>query len=111
MAKEEKYPDFVQSTGYGTGGGLCGWNCRHSFIPFDPATMVNNLKQYGLEENKREYERQQRINKENRKRRKAQMSLNILNKVGKNINDTEIKEEISNQILKQQRIISSLNNS
>lgn len=22
-----KYPNFVQSTGYGTGPGLCGWNC------------------------------------------------------------------------------------
>lgn len=29
-----KYPDFVQSTGYGTGAGLCGWNCRHSFFPY-----------------------------------------------------------------------------
>ncbi len=29
-----KYPNFVQSTGYGTGPGLCGWNCRHSFYPY-----------------------------------------------------------------------------
>ncbi len=29
-----KYPDFVKSTGYGTGEGLGGWNCRHSFYPF-----------------------------------------------------------------------------
>ena len=27
------YPDFVESTGYGTGEGLGGWNCRHSFGP------------------------------------------------------------------------------
>ena len=32
--KSKKYPDFRQSTGYGTGAGLCGWNCRHSFHPF-----------------------------------------------------------------------------
>lgn len=31
-----RYKDFVQTTGYGTGGGLCGWNCRHSFYPFVP---------------------------------------------------------------------------
>lgn len=24
----KKYPDFVTSTGYGTGEGLGGWNCR-----------------------------------------------------------------------------------
>lgn len=29
-----KYPDFVESTGYGTGAGLGGWNCRHSFHPY-----------------------------------------------------------------------------
>lgn len=32
--KSTKYPDFVQSTGYGTGAGLGGWNCRHSFFPY-----------------------------------------------------------------------------
>lgn len=29
-----KYPDFRAATGYGTGPGLCGWNCRHSFFPY-----------------------------------------------------------------------------
>lgn len=29
-----KYPDFRRSTGYGTGAGLCGWNCRHTFAPY-----------------------------------------------------------------------------
>lgn len=30
----EKYGDFYKETGYGTGDGLCGWNCRHNFYPF-----------------------------------------------------------------------------
>lgn len=29
-----RYPDFIASTGYGTGPGLGGWNCRHHFYPF-----------------------------------------------------------------------------
>lgn len=29
--KNSNYPSFVEVTGYGTGDGLCGWNCRHSF--------------------------------------------------------------------------------
>lgn len=29
-----KYPNFYTVTGYGTGEGLGGWNCRHSFYPF-----------------------------------------------------------------------------
>jgi hypothetical protein len=28
------YPHFETITGYGTGAGLGGWNCRHSFAPF-----------------------------------------------------------------------------
>ena len=31
---DPKYPDFKKSTGYGTGAGLCGWNCRHTFGPY-----------------------------------------------------------------------------
>ncbi len=31
--KSSKYPPF-SATGYGTGAGLCGWNCRHNFYPF-----------------------------------------------------------------------------
>lgn len=34
--KDPKYPDFHEATGYGTGDGLGGWNCRHSFAPFFP---------------------------------------------------------------------------
>lgn len=30
----KKYPSFIEHTGYGTGPGLMGWNCRHSFYPF-----------------------------------------------------------------------------
>lgn len=33
-ASYQVYPDFVETTGYGTGPGLGGWNCRHHFYPF-----------------------------------------------------------------------------
>lgn len=33
-ASKGDYDDFVKTTGYGTGEGLCGWNCRHSFWPY-----------------------------------------------------------------------------
>lgn len=39
--KSKKYPDFVKSTGYGTGEGLGGWNCRHSFYPFFEGVSEN----------------------------------------------------------------------
>lgn len=44
-----KYPDFRSSTGYGTGSGLGGWNCRHSWFVFfegisDPAYTADELE-------------------------------------------------------------------
>lgn len=29
-----KYKSLRDATGYGTGPGLCGWNCRHTFFPY-----------------------------------------------------------------------------
>ncbi|HIZ47241.1 MAG TPA: phage minor capsid protein [Candidatus Gemmiger excrementavium] len=37
-----RYEDFETATGYGTGEGLCGWNCRHNFYPFFPGMSVPN---------------------------------------------------------------------
>lgn len=34
--KGRHYEGFEVATGYGTGPGLCGWNCRHNFFPFFP---------------------------------------------------------------------------
>lgn len=38
----KRYEDFETSTGYGTGPGLCGWNCRHNFWPFYPGLSEPN---------------------------------------------------------------------
>lgn len=37
-----RYKDFETATGYGTGPGLCGWNCRHNFYPFWPGLSDEN---------------------------------------------------------------------
>lgn len=37
-----RYKDFVSTTGYGTGGGLCGYNCRHTFYPYWPGISEPN---------------------------------------------------------------------
>ena len=34
--KGRHYQDFEAATGYGTGAGLCGWNCRHTFFAVFP---------------------------------------------------------------------------
>lgn len=64
--KHPKYPEFRSSTGYGTGDGLCGWNCRHNFYPFFeglskpvgvPFTKEENDKVYRDTQKQRAYER------------------------------------------------------
>ena len=46
----ERYEDFEVATGYGTGPGLCGWNCRHNFYPFYPDISVRNYTDERLAE-------------------------------------------------------------
>lgn len=74
--KTKGYGDFYAETGYGTGAGLCGWNCRHSFFPYilgfstpsfvrDPAREIgkNNDELYEESQRQRAYERAVRESK------------------------------------------------
>lgn len=56
---DPKYPDFEAVTGYGTVSGLCGANCRHSFSPYFEG-QKNPFEHYDSEENKKQYELEQR---------------------------------------------------
>lgn len=49
---------LFSETGYGTGEGLCGWNCRHSFGPGD--LRHNPYAQFDAEENKKAYDLNQK---------------------------------------------------
>ena len=60
--KDKRFPPFSQ-TGYGTGEGLCGWNCRHSFgsgdgvnNPYKDIQTADNYKVEQLEERQRTLE-------------------------------------------------------
>lgn len=66
-----EYRNLAEATGYGTGDGLCGWNCRHNFYPYFEGIDVraykssdlNSLKNdgyYELEQKQRALERQVR---------------------------------------------------
>ena len=62
--KDPRFPPFIESTGYGTGEGLCGWNCRHSFGPGNG--VHNPWMKYDAEENKRAYDLSQMQRKKER---------------------------------------------
>lgn len=57
-----KYTDLREATGYGTGAGLGGWNCRHNFHPYihgAPRTWsdeeLNKLEEKNIEYNGEKY--------------------------------------------------------
>lgn len=67
--KDKRFPPFSQ-TGYGTGEGLCGWNCRHSFgsgdgvnNPYKDIQSADNYKVEQLEKRQRTLERRIRKTK------------------------------------------------
>lgn len=67
--KDKRFPPFSQ-TGYGTGEGLCGWNCRHSFgsgdgvnNPYTDIQTADNYKVEQLENRQRTLERRIRKTK------------------------------------------------
>ena len=67
--KDKRFPPFSH-TGYGTGEGLCGWNCRHSFgsgdgvnNPYKNIQTADNYKVEQLEKRQRTLERRIRKTK------------------------------------------------
>lgn len=53
--KSSKYPPF-SVTGYGSGAGLCGWNCRHNFYPYWEGLSKPNYTDEELERmNRKEF--------------------------------------------------------
>ena len=70
--KDKRFPDFKESTGYGTIEGLCGVNCRHSFgsgtgeakdNPYKDILTEDNYKVEQAEKRQRELERRIRKTK------------------------------------------------
>lgn len=74
-----KYPYFYDATGYGTGEGLGGWNCRHSFFPyFEGLSVAANAPTFSKEENLEEYTNTQKQRAYERSIRKSKRELAAL---------------------------------
>ena len=68
--RDKHFPNFYERTGYGTGEGLCGWNCRHSFgsgdgenNPYADIQTEDNYRMEKLEQRQRALERRVRKTK------------------------------------------------
>lgn len=90
--KTEGLPDFEDCTGYGTGEGLCGWNCRHSFGPGD--LQHNPYQHYDAEENKKAYDLSQKQRAMERKIRYTKMKLIEMRQAIELATDEAVKESL-----------------
>ena len=90
-----KYPYFYDATGYGTGGGLGGWNCRHSFFPFfEGVSLPANEPTFSKEENLEEYNNSQRQRALERNVRKSKRELAALDSSRTATSDSELKAKL-----------------
>lgn len=92
----DKYDNFYTSTGYGDILGLGGVNCRHNFYPYFPGIDEPSQPHYDEEENKKEYERQQKLNRLNRKKQQQ----NRMKEVAIHNEDKDQIKEINKEIKK-----------
>lgn len=84
-------PDFKKCTGYGTGEGICGWNCRHSFGPGD--LDHNPYKDIDSEENKKAYDLSQRQRAMERAIRKTKARIRGYKTAIDNCTNDDAKQE------------------
>ena len=86
------YRNFYEATGYGTAGGLCGINCRHSFYPFIEGISEPTFEKFDSEENNELYELQQQQRYNERKIRSWKRKKEIKDTCG--YDTTREKEKI-----------------
>ena len=103
--KTPGYLLFEEATGYGTGEGLCGWNCRHSFGPGDPDH--NPYADFDAEENKKVYDLSQQQRKAEARIRQQKLKVLGLREAVDAAEDAAVKatlqDEYNKAALKLQR--------
>lgn len=100
-----EYPNFADSTGYGTVGGLCGANCRHSFHPYwpgisEPVYTKNMLQDYNIPKHEyngkllTEYESDQLMRQMERSIRESKRTLVGYDSAMQNAQDVETENSM-----------------
>ena len=93
-----KYPYFYEATGYGTGDGLGGWNCRHSFFPyFEGLSLAANAPTFSKAENLTEYNNTQTQRSLERSIRKSKRELAGIDSARSSTSDTALKAKLDRE--------------
>lgn len=94
----KRYGDFYRETGYGTGAGLCGWNCYHSFYPYFEGLSTTSFSHDPSKDagrtNDEDYERQQKQRYYERKIREAKKECSTLDAAMKAAQSDELHDEL-----------------
>ena len=88
------YKNFKEATGYGTGAGLGGWNCRHSFYPYFPGLSERTYQHYRKKENEEVYqlEQEQRYNERKIREWKRRQAVNKAGGVDTTLECRKVRE-------------------
>jgi hypothetical protein len=105
--KSTQYPSFTEATGYGTGEGLCGWNCRHSFGPGDPEH--NPYKDFDSEENKVAYDLSQQQRSAEARIRQSKLKILGLREAINATSDEQAKATLQAEYDKQATLLTKRN--
>ena len=99
--KSKKYKPFYETTGYGSGEGLGGWNCRHSFFPYlegvsSPTFDRDQNGELG-KSNEQVYEESQRQRALERRVRESRRECAVLDSARKAASDPVQKAELDSK--------------
>lgn len=103
-----KYPNFIESTDYGSVTGLCGANCRHSFSPYFEG-MDNPFEQYDSEENLKQYEKESRQRTLERRIRNTKREVMGLKEAVDNCKDDKLKFELDMEYQRKSALLDKQN--
>lgn len=103
--KNPKYKPF-SVTGYGTGDGLGGWNCRHSFYPyFDGLSERASEPAFTKEENEEYYKLTQKQRALERAIRKTKRDIAVTDSERQNAKTEELKAKGDKDFARQSAVL------
>lgn len=98
---------LFSETGYGTGEGLCGWNCRHSFGPGD--LRHNPYAQFDAEENKEAYDLSQKQRSMESRIRRTKLKMVGIRQAIESAEDTKVKATLEAEYAKAAKLLECQN--
>lgn len=96
--KDDRFPEFYGATGYGTGEGLCGWNCRHSLGTGTGNDEDNPYKDIQTEDNERVEKAEKRQRELERRIRKTKRAVMGWQTAVENCTDEETRFNLQQEL-------------